>query len=170
MTEPTPEQLAADLPHPWLPVEDVTDANGKLLQLGVLGWLQLDANHAHAAVAETCRRAAADYCESMRPDLWVTDAEGVRVFAASGRIVVAGLLATSRLYGRRTSPLGAAYAELGGAEMLRHDPDVAQQLGVGRHANPVVGWRGQDHRRDRQPAGPAARRRRPGRVRRSRLV
>lgn len=128
MTEPAPELF------PWLPSERV------------LRWLQLDAGDTElAAVAEDCRLAAASWCEDQRRDLVVDTLDGAGVlvahtFDAGERHVQAGLLATARLYARRSSPAGlASFAELGGVEVLRFDPDVARLMGTGRYAPPAVG-------------------------------
>lgn len=123
MTE-TPQPL----PHPWLP----TDAN--------LEWLQLDPSSPLVSVAEWCRRAAAKHCERQRRDL--VDAAGT--FAvdpdADADIVLAGLIASARLYARRVTPAGlASFGEFGAAAVLRLDPDVARLLGTGRYAAPRVG-------------------------------
>lgn len=114
--------------YPWLPAADVRT------------WLQL----ADDADVEVVRMAAADYCEEQRPDLLaivLEDGEPVgTLFAATPKIVQAGLLAAGRLWARKGSPAGlASYGEFGAAEILRLDPDVARLLGVGRHARPAVG-------------------------------
>lgn len=125
----------------------------------VVRWLQLPADLAdpastdeRAALVEEVRQAAADYCESQRPDLagQTLAEDGTTVTAAwwaaedptkvPARYRQAGLLSAARLWARRSSPAGlASYGEFGAAEVLRLDPDVSRLLGVGRYATPVVG-------------------------------
>lgn len=130
------ETPAETPPHAWLPPERV------------LAWLQLEADAQLSPVAESCRLAAADYLEQQRRDLWtpaVVDAETLEVltpatFTPSEAVVQAGVLVAARIYARRSSPAGlASYGELGPAEVLRLDPDVARLAGLGRNAYPVVG-------------------------------
>lgn len=124
-----------DQAHAWLDPADV------------LTWLQLDAGSDQATAAETCRLAAASWCERQRQDrveVTATDAltgdPTAATFRASASIVQAGILAAARLYGRRSSPTGlASYGDFGPAEVLRLDPDVSRLLGVGRYAPPAVG-------------------------------
>lgn len=117
-TPPDPE------PFPWLP------------SARVLRWLNLTTSDDRAALAEDCRRAAADWCETQRPDL--VDTAGV--FVAPERVVQAGVMAAARLFARVGSPTGlVSYAELGAAEILRLDPDVTRLLGTGVNAPPRVG-------------------------------
>lgn len=129
MTEPAPEAT----PYPWLDPAQVRR------------WLQVDEGTAQADVVEDLRRSAADYCEDQRRDLFVDvlAADGVTVvptFTPSPRHVQAGVLATARLYARRSSPAGlASFGEFGAAEVLRLDPDVSRLLGTGRFAPPAVG-------------------------------
>jgi hypothetical protein len=121
------ETPAEPQPYPWLPIADV------------LGWLQIDAGHKHAGIAEWCRRAAASYVEDVRSDL-VELVDDVPTFDASDRVKQAGLILAARLFARRSSPAGlAAFAELGAADVVRVDPDVPRLLGLGRHARPQVG-------------------------------
>lgn len=125
MSTPAPE---APEPYSWLPAERVRR------------WLQLEgvATDPLEQVAEDCRRAAADYCQSMRPDLVVLGDPAT--FLATDKVVQAGVIVAARLYARRTSPAGlASYGEFGAAEVLRMDPDAERLLGVGRWASPVVG-------------------------------
>lgn len=117
-------------PYPWLPLDKV------------LRWLQVDpADTVLGSVVEDCRKAAADYCQDQRGDLWTDpQLDGTTSFEATDRIVQAGLLAAARLFARRSSPAGlASYGEFGATEVLRLDPDVERLLGVGRYAAPVIG-------------------------------
>lgn len=116
--------------YPWLP------------SASVLAWLKVEADGPKAALAEVCRKGAADWIEDQRPDLVTTDATipeaPVVTFEATDRVVMAGLLATARLFARADSPNGVvAFAELGAGSILSRDPDVMRQLGVGRR--PRVG-------------------------------
>lgn len=123
--------------HDWLPAATVQ------------AWLQVDAGDAaRVGVVETCRNAAASWCEEQRPDLFAdvvtTNPDGTTTTtpapAPSDSVVMAGVLASARLYARRSSPAGlASYGEFGAAEVLRLDPDVSRLLGVGRYAPPVCG-------------------------------
>lgn len=107
----------ADPPvSPWLALERV------------LSWLKVAAVDPKAEDVDQARQAAADWIEHVRSDLW-SDAEPP-VFAATPRIVQAGILATARLFGRRDTALGiASYGEFA-AGVLREDPDVAKLLGL----------------------------------------
>ena len=126
MTEPAE-------PFAWLP------------SARVQRWLQVDPADDVAAVVEDCRVSAASWCEDQRRDLVVVtyDVDCVvlaETFTPTERVVQAAVLATSRLYARRSSPAGlASYGEFGAAEVLRLDPDVSRLLGVGRYARPAVG-------------------------------
>lgn len=132
MTEP--QQPPA---YPWLSTE------------AVLGWLSLDTGSPHAGAVEACRAAAAAYCQQQRPDLLdrleLVDELGqvvsvTETFDAGPSVVMAGMIATARLFARRSTPAGlASFGEFGAAEVLRLDPDVARLLGTGRHAAPRVG-------------------------------
>lgn len=54
----------------------------------------------------------------------------MRTFAATDRVVMAGLLATARLFARTDSPNGVvAFDETTAGSLLARDPDVARQLG-----------------------------------------
>lgn len=125
MTETPPE---AGTTHPWLPLDRCR------------AWLRVDAGNVDELTnVETCRTAAADYCEQQRRDLLLDEA-GEPVTVAGEAAVMAGVLATARLFGRRESWLGlASFGEFGAADILRIDPDVARLLGTGRHARPKVG-------------------------------
>ena len=96
-----------------------------------MAWLKiLTATPDKQNVAETCRLAAADWVESQRPDLIDWTVPLVPVFVASPRIVMAGILATARLFARVDSPNGVvAFDELGAGSILSKDPDVARYLG-----------------------------------------
>ncbi|UUW92674.1 hypothetical protein [Pimelobacter simplex] len=110
---------------PWLP------------PARVLRWLGLTDSDEAAAIAEDCRRAAAAWCETQRPDLIDAD---TGVFSVSDAIVQAGVMAAARLYIRKGSGAGLpAYAELGAGDVLRLDPDVARLLGIGVYAPPRIG-------------------------------
>lgn len=107
--------------YPWLPVARC------------LSWLKVEAGGENADVVEQCRRAAADWCEDQRPDLRKGDPA---TFAATERIVQAGVMATARVYARKDTAIGlASYGEFA-AGLLRDDPDVRRMLG---RARPVVG-------------------------------
>lgn len=120
MTDPAPDA------HPWLPVETV------------VAWLKVKADNAEkVALVELCRSAAADWIEDQRPDLFVTvvgvDPDpDVTTFEATGRIVMAGLLACQRLFG-----VGVAFQELGAGSFLKDDAEVKAYLG--RNKNVPVG-------------------------------
>ncbi len=129
MTETPPDPD----PYPWLPATRTR------------AWVGLTPGDDPQllASAEDCRRAAADWCQDQRPDLWQPAPAGdlpAVTFAATERIVMAGLIATARLYARKGSTAGlASYAELGPAGVLALDPDVARMLGTGVHARPAIG-------------------------------
>lgn len=114
MSEPATEPD----PYPWLPVASVRR------------WLKTMPDVDDYEI-EDVRRAAADWVEQQRNDLFVTvDAE--RVFTPGPAVVQAGVLAAARLYSRKGSPAGlAAFAEFGAAEVLRSDPDVTRLLRAG---------------------------------------
>jgi len=116
MTDPDPEA------YPWLPLPTV------------LAWLKLESTTVEKVdLADVCRRGAADWIEGQRPDLATITGEGddaVRTFAATDRVVMAGLLATARLFARTDSPNGVvAFDETTAGSLLARDPDVARQLG-----------------------------------------
>lgn len=131
--------VLTDPTHSWLPADQA------------LAWLQVEATDTgRAGVVELCRAAAAAWCEEQRRDLFADvvvetvnpDGTTTITYAAppapSDSVVMAGVLATARLYARRSSPAGlASYGEFGAAEVLRLDPDVSRLLGVGRYAPPV---------------------------------
>lgn len=124
MTDPEP-----DATYPWLPSTTVK------------AWLKVsEGNNEKAALVEVCRKGAASWIEDQRPDLRVTAGEGeeaVTTFAATDRVVMAGLLATARLAQRIDSPNGVvSFEELGAGSILAKDPDIMRQLG---RARPAVG-------------------------------
>lgn len=129
MTEPAPP------PYPWLPLSRCCR------------WLQVDETDTElAAVVDDVRLAAAAWCQEQRPDLWVDvlDVDGVtvigRTYTAPDQVAQAGVMATARLYARRSSPAGlASYGDFGAAEVLRLDPDVNRLLGTGRYAPWALG-------------------------------
>jgi hypothetical protein len=107
-------------PAPWLPLPS---------DLAALAEPQ-------ATDAQRARLAAAAYVERVRKDLF--DEAGV--YTPNQDVVQAGLLLTSRLYARRSTPQGlASFGEFGPGTILRGDPDVDRLLGLGRHAPPKVG-------------------------------
>lgn len=107
-------------PYPWLPPEQA------------LAWAKVDPEGPAAANAELARQAAADWIEDQRRDLLVTDGAGVTTFAATPRVVMAGLIATGRLISRAGNLAGLVnYGEFA-ASVLRNDPDVRQNLGRNR--------------------------------------
>lgn len=115
-------------------------------------WLPADAARAECRVAagspdeaavERARLAAAAYVERARPDLATLVGTGdtaVVAYAAPADVVAGALMLTSRLYARRSSPVGlASYGDLGVASVVRLDPDLERLLGIGRHAAPRIG-------------------------------
>lgn len=116
MTDPAPE------PYPWLP------------SATVLAWLKVSAgNTARADLVEVCRKGAASWIEDQRPDLVLVTDDDI-TFEATDRVVMAGLLATARLFARSDSPNGVvAFDELGAGSILAKDPDVMRQLGRGKY-------------------------------------
>jgi hypothetical protein len=105
----------------------------------VLAWCKVQADSgANAAAVELARQAAADWIEDQRPDLKVTDPEAPGYpYAATPRIIMAGLIATARLKERMGTPAGLVnYGEFAGS-VLRNDPDVRHMLG--RVRKPAVG-------------------------------
>lgn len=126
--------------HDWLPLDDVTTGEGdnQVTAAGVLSWTKVQPGSKQAAVVERCRLAAAQYVEDVRKDLF--DAAAPPVFQATDRVVLAGMLATARLYDRVGTASGVAFSELGGAGLiLRYDPDVDRLLEIGPFAKPAVG-------------------------------
>lgn len=121
MTDPEP-----DATYPWLP------------SATVVAWLKVPAGNAgKVALVELCRAGAADWIEDQRPDLFVTvegedDDPDVTTFEATDRIVMAGLLASQRLFG-----VGVAFQELGAGSFLKDDAEVKAYLG--RNKNVPVG-------------------------------
>lgn len=108
-------------PYPWLPLD------------AVIGWIGA-ASAPNTEAIERARTAAARFCELNRRDL-ITGG----VFTPDADVVMAGVLATARLYARKGSPAGlATYAEFATA-ILSYDPDVERYLGIGRYAAPEVG-------------------------------
>ncbi len=106
-------------PHAWLPPAQV------------VAWLQLD--DPNDVRVEASRAAAAAYVERVRPDVFGTDPPG----SPGSDILLAGLIATRRLYDRAT---GDGFSEFGQAvALLQVDPDVSALLGLGPHAAPRVG-------------------------------
>lgn len=106
----------------WLPLDDC------------LTWLKVAEGTPKADQVELARRAAGDWIQDQRPDL-VTAADPdadppvAYAFAATPRIVQAGILSTARLVSREGSPSGlVSYGEFA-ASVLRDDPDVRGLLG-----------------------------------------
>lgn len=99
------------------------------------------AESADAPAVERSRMAAGAYVERVRPDLFVTLADGVtRAYAPTPDVTAGAMLLTARLYARRSSPVGVvSYAEFGPSSVPRLDPDVERLLGLGRHARPRIG-------------------------------
>jgi hypothetical protein len=96
-----------------------------------LTWLKVAADTDKADQVELARRAAGEWVEDQRPDLWVTDPLEVDPdeFTPGARHVQAGILATARLFTREGSPSGlVSYGDFA-ASVLRSDPDVATLLG-----------------------------------------
>lgn len=111
-------------PYPWLPLDSV------------LTWVGGAAVGANSEAIDRARKAAAAYCESQRRDLFP---RGQITAEAPSDVVMAGTLATARLYARKGSPVGlASYAEFATA-VLSYDPDVERMLSVGRYGKPGVG-------------------------------
>lgn len=107
MTEPTPET-----PYPWLS------------QTIVSQWVGVAVDAENADRVELARCAAANWIESQRKDLLVDG-----VFLATDSIVMAGLIATGRVYERAGNLTGLVnYGTFAGA-VLRNDPDLRQYLG-----------------------------------------
>jgi hypothetical protein len=96
-----------------------------------LTWLKITAGSAQADQLELARRAAGEWVEDQRPDLYVDGAEpeDPAVFTPGPRVVQAGILSAARLYSREGSPSGLIeYGEFA-ASVLRSDPDVRSLLG-----------------------------------------
>lgn len=71
--------------------------------------------------------AAAEWVEDQRKDVTYTDATtvGARIRLGTARLA-------QRWHARRTSPMGqVGFADFAGG-ILRYDPDIAAQLGIGR--------------------------------------
>lgn len=103
----------------------------------VAEWMQLDTQDGAVqdARVEQARAAAAAYVRRVRPDLFV--AEPVVVDNPGPAAVLAGMIATKRLYARTG---GSGFAEFGPAvALLELDPDVSALLELGAHAPPRVG-------------------------------
>jgi hypothetical protein len=125
MSEPEPEPD----PFPWLPLA------------AAMAWLKIADGDPRTAVIDDCRKAACDWIEDQRKDLYVVtldeDDEEVVTFAATWRQRQAGKLATARLVARADSPNGVvAFQELGAGSLLAQDPDVRRLVGRPR---PVFG-------------------------------
>lgn len=106
--------------YPWLPLS------------AVLTHLRVAADAPQAGAVELARAAAAAYVERVRPADYTATVGADVVFGA--------VLLAARFYSRQGSPGGiASYGEFGAAAVLRFDPDVAQLLGLGRHARPRIG-------------------------------
>jgi hypothetical protein len=99
----------------------------------VASWVKVDAEADNADNVELARQAAAEWVQDRRPDLLDPD---TGTFAATPRIVLAGVIATGRLLSRAGNLSGLVnYGEFAGA-VLRDDPDVTRMLG---RRKPVVG-------------------------------
>lgn len=71
--------------------------------------------------------ASAEWVENQRKDVTYTDADTVGALIRLGTARLA-----QRWHARRTSPMGqAGFADFAGG-ILRYDPDIAAQLGIGR--------------------------------------
>jgi hypothetical protein len=71
--------------------------------------------------------ASAEWVQDQRKDVTYTDAEsvGARIRLGTARLA-------QRWHARRTSPMGQASFTDFTAGILRYDPDIAAQLGIGR--------------------------------------
>lgn len=103
-----------------------------------LTWLKIATGTPQADQVELARRAAGEWVEDQRPDLWVEDPLEVDppTFTPGARVVQAGILCTARLYTRQGSPSGLVEYGDFAASVLRTDPDVRSLLGRPR---PKVG-------------------------------
>lgn len=78
--------------------------------------------------------AAAEWVQDNRPDVTYT---GAATVGATIRLGTARL--AQRWHARRTSPMGqAGFSDFAGG-ILRHDPDIALQLGLGKKGRFVFG-------------------------------
>jgi hypothetical protein len=96
-----------------------------------LTWLKVAADTDKADQVELARRAAGEWVEDQRPDLWVIDPleVGPDEFVPGNRVIQAGILSTARLFTREGSPSGlVSYGDFA-ASVLRSDPDVSTLLG-----------------------------------------
>jgi hypothetical protein len=83
---------------------------------------------------ELAADAAAEYVEDLHPELFTGQA-----FQPTARVRLGATMLANRWYQRRSSPLGiAGYAEMGGAGILRYDPDIARLLGIGTDGGAFV--------------------------------
>jgi hypothetical protein len=112
-----------ETPYAWLDPAQVAE------------WVKVDPEADNAGNVELARQAAADWIQDQRPDLWVTvtvDDEEVTTFAATPRILEAGLIVTGRLLTRAGNLSGLVnYGEFAGS-VLRNDPDVRMLLGLSK--------------------------------------
>lgn len=104
-----------------------------------LTWLKLQPETPQAAAAELACKAAAGYVEEHRADL-LDATVAPAVYRPTDSVGFGTVLLAARLFARNGSPAGlASYAEFGPAQVLRIDPDIERQLGLGRNAAPRIG-------------------------------
>lgn len=95
------------------------------------------------ALEEACT-AARDYVERKRGDLFLpvdppTDPVTYE-FTPTGSVTYGTAMLAYRWYTRRKSPLGVlGFTDDGASGILRDDPDIARQLGIGKFGRFVFG-------------------------------
>lgn len=110
----------------WLSYQDAADLSDIADEV-------MDAGAADEAWAGAVE-AAAEFVQERRPDVTYTDpaTAGARIRLGTARLA-------QRWHARRTSPMGqAGFSDFAGG-ILRHDPDIALQLGLGPKGKFVFG-------------------------------
>lgn len=95
---------------------------------------------------EEAATAARSYVQGKRGDLIVITEDPdnppdlLATFTPTGSVVYGAAMLAYRWYTRRKSPLGVlGFTDEGASGILRDDPDIARQLGIGSHGRFVFG-------------------------------
>lgn len=117
----------------WVDAEKVT---------AILG-ADLSADLDVDALEEACT-AVRSYVEGKRSDLFVAgvdeEDEPTSTFTPTPSVVYGAAMLAYRWYSRRKSPLGVlGFTDDGASGILRDDPDIARQLGIGSYGRFVFG-------------------------------
>jgi hypothetical protein len=113
----------------WLKVDDV------------IGWLRTNstASAPSTALATRCAAAVEPQVQRARPDQYVVDDAGEKVFTPDAEVYQAGVQLAARLVRRRNSPSGVESFAESVSYVARYDPDIERALRQGSWQMPAVG-------------------------------